>query len=161
MRLELSAEIHETLKQLEEDLELLRQDGEDIVNGSSGSRDRRRDSIREGERSRVVVLDTEHVVHKHRTDNVEPNVNPSKAVVSPTLTVDCIIVSINYQSRKMKDHKLTDVARPSTPSVRLTAFVVASITNIINGMYIYIGKFKLIFKNGINVTVSIFRTCDK
>lgn len=54
-RLELSAEIHESLKQLEEELDLLRQEVEDVVQGT-GSLSRRRDSVREGERSRLAVL---------------------------------------------------------------------------------------------------------
>ncbi|KAL1603509.1 Protein transport protein sec20 [Paraconiothyrium brasiliense] len=54
VRLELSAEIHESLKAIEEELELLKQEVEDLVGvGSSG---RRRDSVREGERSRLAVL---------------------------------------------------------------------------------------------------------
>jgi protein transport protein SEC20 len=62
--LELSAEIHESLKGLEEELELLRLEAEDFVNGgaTASGRDtaRRRDSTRDGnresERSRVAVL---------------------------------------------------------------------------------------------------------
>jgi protein transport protein SEC20 len=50
VRLELSAEIHETLKGIEEELELLRQEIEDVTTS------RRRDSARESERNRVVVL---------------------------------------------------------------------------------------------------------
>ncbi len=56
VRLELSAEIHESLKQIEEELELLRQEVEDVVDGGAGGRDRRRNSERESERSRVAVL---------------------------------------------------------------------------------------------------------
>jgi protein transport protein SEC20 len=64
VRLELSAEIHESLKGLEEDLDLLRLEVEDFVNGgasgAAGNTARRRDSIRDGnresERSRVAVL---------------------------------------------------------------------------------------------------------
>ncbi|KAF9736296.1 hypothetical protein PMIN04_007443 [Paraphaeosphaeria minitans] len=54
IRLELSAEIHESLKGVEEDLELLRQEVEDVV--GTGSSGRRRDSVRDGERSRLAVL---------------------------------------------------------------------------------------------------------
>ncbi|KAF2001208.1 Sec20-domain-containing protein [Amniculicola lignicola CBS 123094] len=54
-RVELTAEIHETLKQLEEDLELLRQEVEDVVQ-SSAPNSRRRDSSRESEKSRLAVL---------------------------------------------------------------------------------------------------------
>lgn len=54
VRLELSAEIHESLKGVEEDLELLRQEVEDFLDG--GSSVRRRDSGRDGERSRLAVL---------------------------------------------------------------------------------------------------------
>jgi hypothetical protein len=54
VRLELSAEIHESLKGLEEDLELLRQEVEDFV--GAGTSGRRRDSVRDGERSRLAVL---------------------------------------------------------------------------------------------------------
>jgi protein transport protein SEC20 len=55
VRLELSAEIHESLKSIEEDLELLRQEVEDVVGGGN-STSRRRDSKSEGERSRLAVL---------------------------------------------------------------------------------------------------------
>ncbi|KAF2705348.1 hypothetical protein K504DRAFT_388548 [Pleomassaria siparia CBS 279.74] len=55
VRLELSAEIHETLKQLEEELELLRQEVEDVIQ-RLGSTFRRRDSTRENETSRLAVL---------------------------------------------------------------------------------------------------------
>ncbi|KAF2869440.1 Sec20-domain-containing protein [Massariosphaeria phaeospora] len=55
IRLELSAEIHESLKQLEEDLELLRQEVEDVVQ-FAGLATKRRDSVRENERSRLAVL---------------------------------------------------------------------------------------------------------
>ncbi|KAF2186854.1 hypothetical protein K469DRAFT_662681 [Zopfia rhizophila CBS 207.26] len=54
-RLELSAEIHESLRQLEEKLELLRQEIEDVVQGSRVS-GRRRESTRDTERSRLEVL---------------------------------------------------------------------------------------------------------
>jgi protein transport protein SEC20 len=55
VRLELSAEIHESVKGLEEDLELLRQEVEDVVGGTNSSA-RRRDSRNEAERSRLAVL---------------------------------------------------------------------------------------------------------
>ncbi|KAF2118549.1 Sec20-domain-containing protein [Lophiotrema nucula] len=55
VRLELSAEIHETLKGIEEDLELLRAEVEDYI-GGQGSTGRRRDSARESEKSRLAVL---------------------------------------------------------------------------------------------------------
>ncbi|KAH7399264.1 Sec20-domain-containing protein [Pyrenochaeta sp. MPI-SDFR-AT-0127] len=55
VRLELSAEIHESLKSIEEELELLRQEVEDItLQGVSAGR--RRDSTRDSERSRLAVL---------------------------------------------------------------------------------------------------------
>lgn len=55
VRLELSAEIHESLKGIEEELELVRQEVEDYtsIGGNSNSR---RESSRESERSRVAVL---------------------------------------------------------------------------------------------------------
>jgi protein transport protein SEC20 len=64
VRLELSAEIHESLKGLEEDLDLVRLEAEDFINGgasgtgssTSRRRDSTRDSNRESERSRVAVL---------------------------------------------------------------------------------------------------------
>lgn len=56
VRLELSAEIHESLKQLEEELELLRQEVEDVVQGAASAAGRRRDSARESERLRLEVL---------------------------------------------------------------------------------------------------------
>ena len=53
--MELSAEIHESLKSIEEELELLRQEVEDItLHGAAVSR--RRDSTRDSERSRLAVL---------------------------------------------------------------------------------------------------------
>ncbi|KAF1839957.1 Sec20 domain-containing protein [Cucurbitaria berberidis CBS 394.84] len=55
VRLELSAEIHESLKSIEEELELLRQEVEDITH-QGASFGRRRDSTRESERSRLAVL---------------------------------------------------------------------------------------------------------
>ncbi|KAJ4406746.1 Protein transport protein sec20 [Didymella pomorum] len=56
VRLELSAEIHETLKSIEEDLELLGQEAEDVLQHGSGVLGKRRDSSKEGERSRLAVL---------------------------------------------------------------------------------------------------------
>lgn len=55
VRLELSAEIHDSLKGIEEDLELLRQEVEDVIGGGNTSA-RRRESKTEGERSRLAVL---------------------------------------------------------------------------------------------------------
>lgn len=55
VRLELSAEIHDSLKGIEEDLELLRQEVEDVI-GSGNTSARRRESKTEGERSRLAVL---------------------------------------------------------------------------------------------------------
>jgi protein transport protein SEC20 len=56
VRLELSAEIHESLKGIEEELELLRQEVEDVLQPGTASLGRRRDSTKEGERSRLAVL---------------------------------------------------------------------------------------------------------
>lgn len=56
VRLELSAEIHETLKGIEDELELLRQEVEDVLQQGAGAFGKRRDSAREGERSRLAVL---------------------------------------------------------------------------------------------------------
>lgn len=56
VRLELSAEIHETLKSTEEELELLRQEVEDVLQQSSGVLGKRRDISKEGERARLAVL---------------------------------------------------------------------------------------------------------
>ena len=55
VRPELSAEIHDTLKGIEEELELLRQEVEDIAQTGGGT-GRRRNSAKESERSRLVVL---------------------------------------------------------------------------------------------------------
>ncbi|KAL6712039.1 Protein transport protein sec20 [Coniothyrium glycines] len=55
VRLELSAEIHETLKGIEEDFELLSQDVEDVTL-QHASTARRKDSAKESERSRLAVL---------------------------------------------------------------------------------------------------------
>jgi protein transport protein SEC20 len=55
VRLELSAEIHDSLKGIEEDLELLRQEVEDVV-GTGNGFGRRRDSKTESEKSRLAVL---------------------------------------------------------------------------------------------------------
>ena len=55
VRLELSAEIHESLKGLEEELEFLRQEVEDVtLQGALGGR--RRNSTKDNERSRLAVL---------------------------------------------------------------------------------------------------------
>lgn len=56
VRLELSAEIHETLKGIEEELELLRQEIDDVLQQGSGTLGKRKDSSRESERSRLAVL---------------------------------------------------------------------------------------------------------
>lgn len=39
------------------------------------------------QRRRVVVLDTEHVVHQHCTKDIEPDVSPPDAKIAPSLTV--------------------------------------------------------------------------
>lgn len=49
----------------------------------------------------------------------------------------------------------TLLANPSIPSVKFTAFVAASITNIINGRYIKSGNFISILSPGIIVSVPI------
>lgn len=55
-RLELSTEIHQSLKEQEEELELLRQEVEDRTNTASwNSRARRRDSLRERERTDLAA----------------------------------------------------------------------------------------------------------
>lgn len=56
VRLELSAEIHETVKGIEEELELLRQEVEDVLQQRSGVLGKRGDSAQETERSRLAVL---------------------------------------------------------------------------------------------------------
>ena len=54
-RVELSSEIHQRLKEEEEELELLKQETEDIISGSSwGSTARRRDSEKDKERIGLV-----------------------------------------------------------------------------------------------------------
>lgn len=55
VRLELSAEIHESLKGIEEELELLKQEVEDVV-GTGSTVGRRRDSKAESDRSRLAIL---------------------------------------------------------------------------------------------------------
>ena len=54
VRVELSAEIHESLKQLEEELELVKQEVEELTAGTVSSA-RRRDSEKDRERSRLAV----------------------------------------------------------------------------------------------------------
>ena len=54
VRLELSAEIHESLKEIEEELELLRQEVEDFLGTEHSGR--RRDSTKGGDKSRLAVL---------------------------------------------------------------------------------------------------------
>jgi protein transport protein SEC20 len=54
-RLELTAEIHASLNQLDEELELLRQEVEEVVQSGVPTA-RRRDSVRETEKSRLAVL---------------------------------------------------------------------------------------------------------
>ena len=54
-RVELSAEIHQSLKEQEEDFELVKQEVEDLINRSGwGSAARRRDS--EKERDRIALI---------------------------------------------------------------------------------------------------------
>ena len=53
---------------------------------------------------------------------------------------------------------VTDVLNPSIPSVKLIAFVVASITNIVNGIYNHIGNVTDVFTKGIIISVPIFIT---
>jgi len=55
VRLELSAEIHESLKAIEEELELLRQEVDDVTQ-QGGPAGRRRDTAQENERNRLAVL---------------------------------------------------------------------------------------------------------
>ncbi|RAR10126.1 sec20 domain-containing protein [Stemphylium lycopersici] len=55
VRLELSAEIHESLKGIEEELELLRQEVEDVTL-QGGITGRRRDSSKDSERNRLAIL---------------------------------------------------------------------------------------------------------
>ena len=52
-RVELSNDIHQTLKEQEEDFELIRQEAENIINGSNSAR--RRDTSRENERQRERI----------------------------------------------------------------------------------------------------------
>jgi len=47
------------------------------------------------------------------------------------------------------------VAKPSTPSVRLIAFDVPTITKIANGIYNHIGIVIYVLKNGIKISVFI------
>ena len=55
-RIELSTEIHQSLKEQEEDFELLRQEAEDYTNSSVlGSSARRRDSGRSSEKTDVIA----------------------------------------------------------------------------------------------------------
>lgn len=56
VRLELSGEIHESLKQLDEELEILRLEVEDAVQPSATAYSRRRDSARDSERARLAVV---------------------------------------------------------------------------------------------------------
>ncbi|KAF1359576.1 hypothetical protein EJ07DRAFT_119276 [Lizonia empirigonia] len=56
VRLELSAEIHETLRSIEEELELLRLEVEDVLQQGSRILGKRRDSTKESARSRLAVL---------------------------------------------------------------------------------------------------------
>lgn len=56
VRVELSAEIHETLRSIEEELELLRLEVEDVLQQGSRILGKRRDSTKESARSRLAVL---------------------------------------------------------------------------------------------------------
>lgn len=53
VRLELAQDIHDSLKQLEEDLELLKQEAEDLSSDTAGASNKRRDSDREREKARL------------------------------------------------------------------------------------------------------------
>lgn len=55
-RIELTAEIHESLKGIEEELELLKQEVEDVVEDSGAGIHRRRDSERDRDKARLAVL---------------------------------------------------------------------------------------------------------
>jgi protein transport protein SEC20 len=55
VRVELSSDIHDSLKLLEEDLELLKQEIEDLTAGDSYNYQRRRESDRERDRLRLSV----------------------------------------------------------------------------------------------------------
>lgn len=54
-RVELSAEIHQSLKEQEEELELLRQEVEDLTSTASWAGSRRRDSQKERERAGLAA----------------------------------------------------------------------------------------------------------
>lgn len=56
VRLELSAEIHDNLRAIEEELELLRQEVEDVLHQGASILGKRRDGAKESERSRLAVL---------------------------------------------------------------------------------------------------------
>ena len=70
--------------------------------------------------------------------------NMITSFTSKIIAITVIVVTIT---------NVTDVANPSTPSVKFIAFVVANITNIVNGIYINVGNFIVVLKNGINISV--------
>ena len=59
------------------------------------------------------------------------------------------IIAITVKHVIIIAHTLDD--KPSTPSVKFIAFVVASITKIANGIYKNDGKFNSVFIIGINI----------
>ena len=68
------------------------------------------------------------------------------SLISNTIAITVIVVVIASEIH---------VARPSTPSVKFTAFVVARITNIVNGIYIKGGRVIVVLKKGMIISVPI------
>ena len=91
------------------------------------------------------------------------NKNPKQAPtrVAPTKTISFTPKIIPTVVKNANIIVVTVVASPSIPSVKFTAFVVPSKTNIANGIYSHIGILIYIFKNGIYVAVPIFNTLVK
>ena len=83
------------------------------------------------------------------------NANTAPIVIAPNITISFTpnIVAIIVKHVIIIADTVDD--NPSIPSVKFTAFVVPSITNIANGIYAYIGMFTYSFNIGIYVSVHI------
>ena len=83
-----------------------------------------------------------------------PSVAPIAILPKTTISSTPNIIPITVKHVIIIVHILDD--SPSIPSVKFTAFVVASIINITNGIYKYTGMFIYVFNIGIYVSVPRF-----
>ena len=81
--------------------------------------------------------------------------------LTPIITISLTPKIIPITVKHVNIIVVTDVLNPSIPSVKLIAFVVPSITNMVNGMYSQIGNVIDVFANGIIKSVPICITFVK